>query len=301
MGAFVDLTGQKFGRLTVLYRSGTRNGSALWHCKCDCGKEVDVKSSSLRSGATKSCGCYTKERIGKLNFKDLTGQRFGRLLVLKRTDKKGQCVYWLCECDCGNLTEVRSNLLRNGSIQSCGCLQKERVFQATFKDLTGKRFGKLVVKKLDSIKNHSSYWLCQCDCGNQKIIKGSTLSYGATHSCGCINSTAELKIQVALKELNIKYITQKSFDDLRGVGQRKLKFDFYLPDYNAIIECQGEQHYKPITFFGGDDSFKIIQEHDKRKKEYCKNNNLKLIEIPYKDFQNINANYILQYLQEIEK
>lgn len=109
----------------------------MWHCLCDCGKEVDVKSSSLRSGATISCGCYTKERIGKINFKDLTGQKFGRLTVIKRSERKSnQAAYWLCQCDCGNITEVRSTALRNGQTQSCGCLRKEKALEANFIDLT---------------------------------------------------------------------------------------------------------------------------------------------------------------------
>lgn len=65
MPAFIDLTGQKFCRLTVLHRTGSKGkeGSFLWMCKCDCGAEVTVKSGNLRSGHTKSCGCYMKERI----------------------------------------------------------------------------------------------------------------------------------------------------------------------------------------------------------------------------------------------
>lgn len=57
MGKLIDLTGQRFGKLTVIKRSGTRNRMAEWHCKCDCGNEIYTLSGSLRSGASKSCGC----------------------------------------------------------------------------------------------------------------------------------------------------------------------------------------------------------------------------------------------------
>lgn len=61
MGKFIDMTGQRFGRLTVIDRAGTaNNGGVRWRCRCDCGKVVCVKGSSLRSGSTKSCGCYRK-------------------------------------------------------------------------------------------------------------------------------------------------------------------------------------------------------------------------------------------------
>ena len=57
MGNFIDLAGQRFGNLTVIERSGSRNREALWHCKCDCGKETLSRSASLRGGTSKSCGC----------------------------------------------------------------------------------------------------------------------------------------------------------------------------------------------------------------------------------------------------
>lgn len=63
MGAFIDLTGQRFGRLTVIERAGTRNRMALWRCKCDCGEETLSISGSLRSGASKSCGCSRRSHL----------------------------------------------------------------------------------------------------------------------------------------------------------------------------------------------------------------------------------------------
>lgn len=67
MGAFIDLTGQKFGRLTVIKRVGTKNRSPLWLCKCDCGNETEVNSQSLSTGNTKSCGCIHSEQLSKRN------------------------------------------------------------------------------------------------------------------------------------------------------------------------------------------------------------------------------------------
>ena len=62
MGKFIDLTGQKFGRLTVIERAkNTKHGAARWRCKCKCGKETIVIGDELRKGATRSCGCLAKE------------------------------------------------------------------------------------------------------------------------------------------------------------------------------------------------------------------------------------------------
>jgi len=111
---FIDITGQKFGKLLVISRS-----NSLWNCICDCGNKISVASgSSLRKGHTRSCGCL------KIVAEDLTGQRFGKLLVISRTKIKGKDVKWDCVCDCGNKTIAHSGGLKNGSRKSCGCLIK---------------------------------------------------------------------------------------------------------------------------------------------------------------------------------
>lgn len=124
MGKYIDLTGQQFGRLTALYRvPDTR--PTKWHCRCECGKEVDVNASNLRRGLTKSCGCLHGEaRRGKPTGKhiDLTGQRFGRLTALEFVKHDT----WTWRCDCGNVVTARPSLVKAGEISSCGCLQKER-------------------------------------------------------------------------------------------------------------------------------------------------------------------------------
>lgn len=83
MPKLIDLTGQRFGRLTVLERAEkNKGGAAAWVCQCDCGNQTIVASNHLRDGHTQSCGCIKREKVGLLNFKDITGQRFGRLIVL---------------------------------------------------------------------------------------------------------------------------------------------------------------------------------------------------------------------------
>lgn len=133
MGKFVDLTGRRFGRLLVQYRaddyispSGKR--TIVWHCLCDCGKEVDILRSSLSNG-TKSCGCLQRE-AAEAAADDLTGQRFGRLLVIRRVDgvksySNGLKHAWLCRCDCGTERIYTQKDLIHSGRKSCGCLLKE--------------------------------------------------------------------------------------------------------------------------------------------------------------------------------
>ena len=128
MSKRIDMTGKRFGRLLVTSFSHiSKDGKAHWNVICDCGEKKTVASYHLRSGATKSCGCLSRELCLARGRGDLTGQRFGRLLVIERTDKRsqGNAVY-LCRCDCGNFTEVRSGRLAGENyIRSCGCLQRD--------------------------------------------------------------------------------------------------------------------------------------------------------------------------------
>ena len=123
-----DLTGQVFGRLIVLEDAGrTKKGAVIWRCQCECGTIKDIKSGSLQSGNTQSCGCYNKERVSEAIKKDLTGQVFGRLTVLEDMGRIHGYVLWRCLCDCGNIVDVISGNLQNGNTQSCGCYKREQL------------------------------------------------------------------------------------------------------------------------------------------------------------------------------
>lgn len=126
-GRYIDLEGQKFGRLTVLSK-GTRDKdqSFKWLCRCECGNEKLIRGDQLKKGTTKSCGCLQKE-IMSLKLINLIGKRFGRWIVLslgKRKSDRGKS-YWLCKCDCGNVKEVSGASLRNNTSVSCGCYARE--------------------------------------------------------------------------------------------------------------------------------------------------------------------------------
>ena len=126
MGNKIDLTNQRFGKLTVLYELPERvNKRILWHCKCDCGKEIDVIGSNLKRGNTKSCGCLRHN--SPPNKEDLANQQFGLLKVINvyQKDKQGR-TYYNCLCQCGNYKNVRSDHLKSGKIISCGCYHRSK-------------------------------------------------------------------------------------------------------------------------------------------------------------------------------
>lgn len=121
----IDLTGQRFGSITVLYRTENRSGKVCWHCKCDCGKYIDIKSYRLTSGEINKCNYCAQADNQKRKFcKDKVGQRFGKLVVNERLPNyKNGRTYYKCKCDCGNEVFVLGGNLRNGNnhTSSCGC------------------------------------------------------------------------------------------------------------------------------------------------------------------------------------
>ena len=105
------------------------------------------------------------------------------------------------------------------------------------------------------------------------------------HSCQ--ESKGERKISIFLDKNDINYIREYKFEDCINI--LPLKFDFYLPEYNICIEYDGIQHFKPVEIFGGLKSFNEQRINDEIKKNYCINNNIKLLRISYKDYKKINS------------
>ncbi len=122
-GVAEDLTGQQFGRLTVVAPAGKdRFNKNLWQCKCVCGGIALPSTHALICGNTQSCGCYRREQASKACRIDITGERFGFLVAVKPIRNDGQSYRWACTCDCGNSTETTISSLRSGNTKSCGCL-----------------------------------------------------------------------------------------------------------------------------------------------------------------------------------
>lgn len=300
MPKLIDETNNKYGRLTVLYRANTKKKGTYWHCRCDCGNEIDVLGSSLRNGNTKSCGCLKHEQIIKSNIqrgqKVQIGDKYNSLTIKDIQPRK---LY--CQCDCGNTSWLDKGHVLSGHTKTCGCRTGLR--QPNYIDETGNRYGLLtVIEDAGRDKDGRVLWKCRCDCGNEKIALGKTLRAGLIKSCGCLCSLGEQKVNQLLSHLHISFETQKSFVDLVSKLGHPLFFDFYLPDYNVLIEYQGEQHY---TYSGRGwntyEHFLKLQERDELKRQYCKQNNLKLIEIPYTDFQKLNEEYILTILEDLNE
>ncbi len=120
-----DMIGKKYGKLEVKkILPNYKNGNTYCECICECGKAKIALRTNILRGYTQSCGCLEKEsRFVRSHYKDLTGQKFGHLEVIKLSDVKysNGSVGWLCKCDCGKEIIIRSSSLLRGHTRSCGC------------------------------------------------------------------------------------------------------------------------------------------------------------------------------------
>lgn len=153
--------------------------------------------------------------------------RFGNLTVVKFAYLK-KTSYYLCKCDCGNEKIIRGTSLTSGNTKSCGCIKHK----PSAKEIpSGTRFGKLTVIKCDHIDRYR-YYLCKCDCGNEIVVRGNSLTSGNTKGCGCYRK--EFGVTHGLKHTRFYKIWQQ-------IKQRCLNpKDIRYPVYGAkgITVCE---------------------------------------------------------------
>lgn len=210
--------------------------------------------------------------------------------------KTKQADYWNVKCSCGNCKPILSVSLLRGNVQSCGCKSLEASINNA-PDLTNKRFGNWKVLYRDKENTgKGARWICECQCEKRTVrsVLAHSLILGTSCSCGCVHySKGEQKIENELLKTDFKIMKQYNFKDLKN---GTLRFDFAIFKNNnliALIEYQGQQHYYPVEHFGGEEKFNQQKENDILKRCYCKDNNIKLIEIPYWDYDKINLQYLL--------
>lgn len=259
-----DLTNMRFGKLVVVSRAhdyiGTNGHRQLqWLCRCDCGNTVIAKGTSLTSGYKKSCGC-----------------------LLHGTSDTIRMCKELRQLECHNYSKLLDRYnVPNDSIDQVlsfksGMLRKSKP-SGVLDDLSGRVFGFWTVLYRGQTRYYKHggqavCWVCRCVCGNIKTVPGRDLKSGASKSCGCMTkmSWLEYYTQQYLKQRGFAYVYQKTFSDLRGLGGRCLSYDFYIKlPFKCLIECQGEQHFRPVRKFGGVRKLLIQHVHDSFKYKYA--------------------------------
>jgi len=213
-------------------------------------------------------------------YENLANKEINGLLVkeiVENSGGAGRHKKWLCEClKCHKEIICQSNHIKNRNNPFCDACSKE-----TFEDLTGQKFYRLTVDhmiKTDKWKR--TMCSCTCECGSTNVIvQANHLKFGDTKSCGCLKSYPEEQIAFLLTKNNIKFEREKKFEDLKY--KNPLRYDFYLPELNLVIEYNGEQHYKAIEYYGGEENLRVSQLRDEIKKQYCIDNNISYLTIRF--------------------
>lgn len=262
----------------VFQKTATNFIHSKWGCDI-CSKE------GRKDGLRKSQEWFSNElKLKNPNVKQI-GQYSGM-----NSKVKVKCVH------CGKIYESRANdLLLGHYCRECAINDfgmSIRKDQNWFLD-RAKKYNKNYnnIEFLSEYEGTGRNVKCHCKvCENEWETKASNLidKRGGTGCPICNQSQGELAIRDYLINKGIDFEQQKSFNGLVGTYGFPLLFDFYLPNFNMLIEINGEQHYTPIKYFGGTEKFDKQREHDNKKRKFVKDNGFKLLEIEYKNRADIS-------------
>lgn len=286
----INLTGKKYGFLTVQEMLYKYNGQRHTYCRClcECGNEKIISVDNLKKNPMISCGCMSNYYRAINNRTNEVGHKYGALTILD-IDYSTKPSKAKCMCECGNEVYVSKADVVSGHTQSCGCLQRQRAMETNTKDFSGtvSDCGVIITTKSHKHEHGVWYWNCICPlCGKEFQALPAKIIANHTTSCGCkIQSSKERIIENHLKALNVVYKREQRFPDC--TYKYTLPFDFAVynskGDLDFLIEYDGEQHYRPVALFGGVDEYHTIKIRDDIKNEYCILHNIKLLRFNYKD------------------
>lgn len=234
-------------------------------------------------------------QVGKAKIE--IGQKNNRLIICDRApNTKSKKARVICKCDCGKYTVINHQDFKEGKVKSCGCfaleVQKENGKKSAI-DFTKPQYNNNpfyeFIKPTDIRFEWSEQvvWKVKCRKCKQEYLAIPRELISLTgnkrmNPCSCwkTHSIGVQKIITILETNNIKYELEKNFSTCLSPKGNCLPFDFYLPEYNVLIEYDGQQHFQ-IAFGQNEEKLILQQKYDKIKDEWCKENNIKLIRIPY--------------------
>ena len=223
MSRLIDITGQTFYEWTVLEKAKpSEHGRTMWKCRCSCGKEGNVSGYDLRNGKHKSCG-----HDRKTSHTDLEGKVFGEITALEYIGKS----LWKCEDIHGEIFEVHSQKLRDGSVQKKEDLTIKVRGKRDWIDLKGKKIHKWEVIEYKK----KSMWLCECECGTKREVHSYALRNNQTKSCGLCGTSSRLED-----------LTGRTFNDWEA-----LEYSKELAKWKCRCSCGNEGYVTPYDLKNG--------------------------------------------------
>lgn len=288
--------------IIVIERYSGRKTKILHKCNV-CNNEWKTTPNTILNG----CGCpicsekiraFNRTKTQRYYIKEVSEINSMIEVVGEYISAKKQTLH---KCKkCGNEWEaLSSNILKGHGCPSCSAKEIGDKLRKSHEQYTNDLYNiNPNIEVIEEYKGADTPILHKCKiCHNNWIVRPENLLQKRSCPNCTVKSKGEDAIQNYLKENNIVHFEQQKFSGLKGVYGGLLSYDFYLPDYNLLIEYQGEQHFRSIEYFGGEKAFIKQQEHDKRKRNYAKLHKINLLEIRYdedvnpaldKYFNNIN-------------
>lgn len=318
MGEQNNLLDQKFDKLLVINEILNYKGAIMaWNCRCDCGENIQIRSSLLLNGSITSCGC---EYGGKKP--NLTGCQFGKLTIISRAvGMYGNDRHvWICQCSCGKIVEMATKRLLIQGQSSCGskqCLNNKKPHI----DLVGKKFGRLTVVEsaLQEFRKRNFTWKCQCDCGKITYVNTSRLNSNRTKSCGCGELENKLnicnkrredstknriipRIQMA-REIHKRHYDDGNllFEEFLELSQRPCFYCGILLSNKIMFTNKHTQEYKDASLFTYNGLDILNYSNDKSEYVHNKDNVVTCCKVCNFSKRDKNYNEFLEWIDKVRK
>lgn len=232
------------------------------------------------------------------------GDVYNHLTILGRAENapgyRNTYVYAICDCNEHNIIRVQLNKLKSNNTISCGCEHKKAAAKQGSKtgvNMLGSIVGDFkVIEKTDERDSESIVWLCECiHCGEKRKISQRNMKNNIQHPnvCSCQRrggSSFERAIESILTDNNINFHREKTFNNLFYEDTHQSpRFDFFLPDYNCLIEVHGKQHYIQGRGYMEKENLEVRQKRDAFKVDWAIKNGYAMIVIPYNEINNITV------------
>lgn len=271
--------------LLEISREKEKNGKTVVYVTVKC-KNGHVRKGRWCWFLSRDCPCYKNEKYD-LEIKKALNEKGYELIKVERKDKR---TYITIKCDKGHITTKIWQSIN--TVPVCKNCQRENNIKWSKEDIINyvenKGYKFITIKNESGLTSRIEVWCGNPSHSSYEVLFGNfkgNNSKNGTRCPHCNESSGEKEVSDILNKYNIEYIPQYKFNDCKFYNV--LKFDFYLPEYNCCIEYDGGQHFEMVEWFGGFDGFANTIIRDTIKNEYCKKNNIKLIRIPYWEFDNI--------------